>query len=263
MSSEQQSQFTRWLDGDDESPWQSGFQIANIDSSDIQSPRPDRADKESRLFRLQQELRLERHVPEELMSMEDTTQQSEAMGRDGRVFPEARTLGIGAWETGDETRGSDPTENSASLDETGRDSLSSEEDGNASTILREDASTEVPSGSSERLQSQISGDDTESTRYDAKTRWAFLDEERRDENEGNAQDTSQDVESLALDTVQRPEVPPSIMEQIRIIASQYPDSLTEEQYQNFLKHPRETQRQSLRVFFDNLAGLGPWLQRRT
>ena len=270
MTSKSQNQFVRWLDGNDESPWQSGFQLASTGSSDNQSPRPDRADEESRLFHLQQESEPEQDVPQELMITENNEQHSETMDSDRRFSPEALTLRTRALRIDNEQiqelsdigmrRGSD-TEDPAGVEETESASLSNEgNEGNetASGVLREDMSTDAPSGSSERFQSQISGEDTESTMFDAKTRWAFLDEERRVENGASIGHASQDFESLALDTVHRPEVPPSIMEQISIIASQYTDSLTEEQYQNWLKRPREMQRQSLRAFFDDLAGLGPW-----
>ena len=150
-------------------------------------------------------------------------------------------------------------EDSIGINETHGDAiLNNEPEDTASTMLLDDLSTEIPSASSQRIHSQISGDETDSTRLDAKTRWAFLDEDRRDDSDANAELASHDFEDLALDTVQRPEVPPSIMEQVNIIASQHPESLTEEQYQNFLKHPRERQRQSVRVVLNNLAGLGPW-----
>lgn len=272
MCPKSQTQFARWLDGSDESPWQSGFELRSTAPPHVQSFEPGLEDEMSPLVRLQTEMGPEQDISQELVMAEDNSPQVGRMESDRSVQSEVRTLETRTLRTDNEQplelsglelrHGSNAGENSATVDETEGGSLNNERDEGVSNIPPDDLSTEVPSSSSEKFHSQISSNDTESTKLDTKTRWAFLDEERRNDSDMNAEDASQGLENLALDMIRRPEVAPSIMEQISIISSQHLGSLTEEQYQNFLKHPRERQKQSLQVFLDNLAGLGPWFGAR-
>ncbi len=147
-------------------------------------------------------------------------------------------------------------------------SLRSEEQAErTSDRLSEDSSTQIRSASSELRSGIHHGDgsesDTESTRLDAKTRWAFLDESQQEVDDLNEEAATEGLQGpgqpeLAFSSMQNPDVPPSIMEQVSIIARQRPDSLTDEEYQDFLKKPLDEQRRSLKIFFDFLESQGPW-----
>lgn len=69
-----------------------------------------------------------------------------------------------------------------------------------------------------------------------------MDEQNRNDSESNPcpEIPGQELDEIALATVQHPEVPPSIMEQIAIMDRQYPNRLTEEEYQAFCRNLEKT-----------------------
>jgi len=67
---------------------------------------------------------------------------------------------------------------------------------------------------------------------------------------------------LTFQTMSSPEVPPSIIEQARIIAKQRPDAESEEEYMRWRQQPEEEQERSMKAYFECLAHFGPWFGGR-
>lgn len=68
---------------------------------------------------------------------------------------------------------------------------------------------------------------------------------------------SQNLAGAVFGNISRPAVPPSVIQQACIIARRSSCVLAEAQFQAFECQPLEVQRQSIRIFFENLASRGP------
>ena len=286
-----QNQLARWLEEEKSSPWRG----LNAPNADLQTHQPSypRIEKELISFEWVESKKMF-HAEIRETIWEDNTVQSDVhegvgMGNEAGTEVGDQEHVEEGWER--ETEGDVDTETDQMLGAGTSHSMGLEEGVETETDLVLDAGTshlvgfqkevegtsDMPSwDTSTKIQSASSdsrpgtscehgsGSGTESTRLDTKSRWAFLDESRREVVDPSDRSDPEDLPypyqpELALDMMQSPEVPPSLMEQISIIGSQRPTTLSDDQaLEDFLRKPRHEQRRSLGIFIDFLESQGPW-----
>ena len=260
-------QFARWLEeGDDGSLWGSGPGL-NLSNARLQTSQPPSPKIEYELIKFEFS-ESEQNVKVEILKRTTTQDHTVSDLDEQGVEMEERGGELVADEESQQVATEGVTEGDIESGASQMFDVGTE--GQAESTLEiplDDTDTEVQSVFSDHRPEMPdvdgSGNDTESTRLDAKTRWAFLDESQREEGDMREAVHSEsldlpDQSGLAFTLMQKPEVPPSIMEQVSIIASQRPNSLSDQEYQDFLREPLEEQRRSLRIFLDFLESQGPW-----
>lgn len=126
-----------------------------------------------------------------------------------------------------------------------------------STCVASVPSEMVPHG----YDGAMTGSETVSTMVDIEKMWARRDDEEEVEESADFLSgfPGQELGDVAFSQEPDVHVPPSLFEQISIIARQTPDEevIGEEEMQQFLQQPEQVQRKQLKVFYDCLANFGP------